>query len=291
MPLLRCLLVVLAVVVASAGLALAEENTGGAGWQVSPSPAPSTEKHHPCLDNSPNMTEKTGGEAGEVVHDYGGLECYVTGSRRSGRAIILVSDYYGFRAPKLRQIADKVADSGYYVVVPDLLYGDPYTDDPARPFWVWIMAHSPDEAAEKTKPLIAALKKEGMSSVGIGGYCWGGKVAVELSKTEETQAVVISHPSLVTVHDMKEVKRPIEILGGERDTITPPLVVHQFEHALDQNNRVDHFVKIFPKAPHAFACRYNASDSFAVKTAEEARADMVQWFDGYLKQPGEFQLQ
>uniref|UniRef100_A0A0E0PM75 Dienelactone hydrolase domain-containing protein n=1 Tax=Oryza rufipogon TaxID=4529 RepID=A0A0E0PM75_ORYRU len=252
------------------------ENTGGAGWQVSPSPAPSTEKHHPCLDNSPNMTEKTGGEAGEVVHDYGGLECYVTGPRRSGgRAVILVSDYYGFRAPKLRQIADKVADSGYYVVVPDLLYGDPYTDDPARPFWVWIMAHSPDEAAEKTKPLIAALKKEGMSSVGIGGYCWGGKVAVELSKTEETQAV----------------KRPIEILGGERDTITPPLVVHQFEHALDQNNRVDHFVKIFPKAPHAFACRYNASDPFAVKTAEEARADMVQWFDGYLKQPGEFQLQ
>lgn len=28
-------------------------------------------------------------------------------------------------------------------MVPDLLYGDPYTDDPARPFWVWIMAHSP----------------------------------------------------------------------------------------------------------------------------------------------------
>ncbi|EEE63655.1 hypothetical protein OsJ_18472 [Oryza sativa Japonica Group] len=198
------------------------------------------------------MTENTGGEAGDVVHGYGGLECYATGSRRSGgRAVILVSDYYGFRAPKLRKIADKVAyQLGCYVVVPDLLFGDPYTDDPARPFEEWIKTHSPVEAAEKTKPLIAALKKDGTSTVGVGGYCWGGKVAVELSKTEETKAVVISHPALVVVDDMKE---------------------------------VHHLVKIFPDAPHGFACRYNATDPFAVKTAEEARADMVKWFDKYLE--------
>uniref|UniRef100_A0A0E0L299 Dienelactone hydrolase domain-containing protein n=1 Tax=Oryza punctata TaxID=4537 RepID=A0A0E0L299_ORYPU len=268
--LVRYLFVVLAAVVAAAGrLVLAEENNGGAGWHVystSPEPAPK----HPCLENPTNMTENTGGEAGEVVHDYGGLQCYVTGYRRSRRAVILVSDYYGFRAPKLRKIADKVAYLGYYVAVPNLLLGDPYTDDPARPFEEWIKTHSPVEAAEKTKPLIAALKKDGMSSVGVGGYCWGGKVAVELSKTEETKAVVISHPALVVVDDMKEVKCPIEILGGALDTISPPQLVH-------------HLVKIFPDAPHGFACRYNASDPFAVKTAEEARADMVKWFDKYLK--------
>uniref|UniRef100_A0A0E0HE61 Dienelactone hydrolase domain-containing protein n=1 Tax=Oryza nivara TaxID=4536 RepID=A0A0E0HE61_ORYNI len=242
--LVHCLLVV-ALAPAAGRLALAEENNGGrARWQVySPAPAP---KKHPCLENPPNMTENTGGEAGEVVHDYGGLECYVTGPRRSGgRAVILVSDYYGFRAPKLRKIADKVAyQLGCYVVVPDLLFGDPYTDDPARPFEEWIKTHSPVEAAENTKPLIAALKKDGTSTVGVGGYCWGGKVAVEISKTEETKA-----RSYV----------PLKSLG------------------------VHHLVKIFPDAPHGFACRYNATDPFAVKTAEEARADMVKWFDKYLK--------
>ncbi|XP_066166935.1 endo-1,3;1,4-beta-D-glucanase isoform X2 [Oryza sativa Japonica Group] len=283
--LVRCLLVVAlaAVVAAAAGrLALAKENNGGRGrWQVY-SPAPSPQKH-PCLENPPNMTENTGGEAGDVVHGYGGLECYATGSRRSGgRAVILVSDYYG-RCSSMK-IADKVAyQLGCYVVVPDLLFGDPYTDDPARPFEEWIKTHSPVEAAEKTKPLIAALKKDGTSTVGVGGYCWGGKVAVELSKTEETKAVVISHPALVVVDDMKEVKCPIEILGGELDTISPPQLIHQLEDALDQNKRVHHLVKIFPDAPHGFACRYNATDPFAVKTAEEARADMVKWFDKYLE--------
>uniref|UniRef100_A0A0D3G7D8 Dienelactone hydrolase domain-containing protein n=1 Tax=Oryza barthii TaxID=65489 RepID=A0A0D3G7D8_9ORYZ len=236
--LVRCLLVVAlaAVVAAAAGrLALAKENNGGrARWQVySPAPSP---KKHPCLENPPNMTENTGGEAGDVVHGYGGLECYATGSRRSGgRAVILVSDYY----------ADKVAyQLGCYVVVPDLLFGDPYTDDPARPFEEWIKTHSPVEAAEKTKPLIAALKKDGTSTVGVGGYCWGGKVAVELSKTEETKA---------------RSNVPLKSLG------------------------VHHLVKIFPDAPHGFACRYNTTDPFAVKTAEEARADMVKWFDKYLE--------
>ena len=94
------------------------------------------------------------------------------------------------------------------------------------------------EAAEKTKVLIAALKKLGVSEVGVGGYCWGAKVAVELSKSQEIQVVVISHPSLVTVDDMKEVKHPIEILGGELDQASPPPIVHQFQQALDQNKKV-----------------------------------------------------
>ncbi|CAL5094817.1 unnamed protein product [Urochloa decumbens] len=240
---------------------------------------PSASSRHPCLDNPPDMTD-TGAEAGRAARDFHGLEAYLAGSSRARRAVILGSDYFGFQAPKLRKIADQVAALGYYVVVPDLLHGDPFKDGVS--YEEWIKTHSPADAAEKVKPLIAALKKEG-KTVGFGGYCWGSKVAVELAKTTEIQAVVISHPSRVTVDDMKEIKCPIEVLGGEFDVFSPPKLVHQFELALEQNKAIDHFVKIFPRVPHGFACRYNSSDPFAVETAEAARKDMVRWFSKHLK--------
>ncbi|GJN14267.1 hypothetical protein PR202_gb01067 [Eleusine coracana subsp. coracana] len=225
-----------------------------------PSAAPSSSsrgnqnqhQHHPCLDNPPDMTA-TGGEAGRVVRDYHGLEAYLTGPRRAGRAVILGSDYYGFKAPKLRYAPTNIE----------------LTDIEA-------------DAAEKALKIVAALKKRG-KMVAVGGYCWGGKVAVEMAKSGEIQAVVIAHPALVTVDDIKEVKCPIEVLGGELDTLSPPKLVHQFESALEEMKGIDHLVKIFPRVPHGFACRYNSSDPFAVKTAEEARRDMMSWFDKHLK--------
>ena len=43
-----------------------------------------------------------------------------------------------------RKIADNVALSGYFVVVPDFLHGDPYTPENAeRPLPVWIKSHEP----------------------------------------------------------------------------------------------------------------------------------------------------
>ncbi|TVU19301.1 hypothetical protein EJB05_35442, partial [Eragrostis curvula] len=244
---------------------------------VLPSAGPSSSRH-PCLDNPPDMTA-TGAEAGHVVEDYYGLDAYLTGSHGASRAVILASDYYGFQAPKLRKIADQVAAVGYFVVVPDLLRGDPYKDGIS--FSEWLKRHSPDDAAKMVMELIAALRKAG-KTVDVGGYCWGAKVAVDLAKTGKIQAVVISHPALVTVDDIKEVKCPIEVLGGEYDTISPPKLIHQFESALEQEG-TDHLVKIFPRAAHGFACRYNSSDPFAVKIAVEARLDMISWFDKHLK--------
>lgn len=51
---------------------------------------------------------------------------------------------YGFCFLLKRKLADKVAATGYYVVVPDFLYGDPFNpEDATRPLPVWLKDHPP----------------------------------------------------------------------------------------------------------------------------------------------------
>ncbi|KAJ6815117.1 endo-1,3,1,4-beta-D-glucanase-like [Iris pallida] len=235
-----------------------------------------------CCDNPPTLTPTAGG--GTVVDDIGGLKAYTAGSAESKLAVILISDVYGFEAPKLRKIADKVAASGFFVIVPDFLYGDPYVPDNAeRPVPVWIQSHSPAKGCEDAKSVITTLKNKGISAVGAAGYCWGAKVVVELAKFGDIQSAVMLHPSFVTVDDIKDVKTPIAILGAEHDHLSPPELVKQFEEVLAAKSEVKSFVKIFPGVPHGWSVRYKDDDEFALKSAEEAFQDMLDWFSKYLK--------
>ncbi|KAF6984617.1 hypothetical protein CFC21_088761 [Triticum aestivum] len=230
-----------------------------------------------CAD--PPTLNPAGGE-GRVVDSLGGIAAYVAGVRESKAAVVLISDIFGFEAPILRKIADKVASSGYFVVVPDFLHGDPFVPENAdRPIQVWIKEHPLGKAFEEAKPVIAALKEQGVSTVGAAGYCWGAKVVAELAKANEIQAAVMSHPSAVTVDDIKEVKCPIAVLGAENDKTSPPELVKQFEQVLSSNTGIAHFVKIFPGVSHGWAVRYKNEDAGAVKSAEEALSDMIDWFN------------
>ncbi|KAJ0531120.1 putative dienelactone hydrolase, alpha/Beta hydrolase [Helianthus annuus] len=225
-----------------------------------------------CCKNPPAIS--SGGESGEVLQ-IASLNSYVSGKPDSKIAVLLVSDVYGYEAPKLRQVADKVASAGYYAVVPDFFNGDPMTSE--YEIDDWLRKHTPEQVVEFAKPLIQALKEKGITRVGAAGFCWGAKVVVELAKYGEIQVAALLHPSLVTLDDIKGVRVPIAILGAELDKQSPPELIKEFEAALVANE-VYHFVKIYPGVGHGWTIRYNDDDAAEVKSAEEAHQDLVNWF-------------
>ncbi|KAI3840030.1 hypothetical protein MKW92_005027 [Papaver armeniacum] len=219
-----------------------------------------------CCENPPTLSSSSGNG---FVQQLGGLQTYVTGSLDSKLGILLVSDIF-----------DKVAAAGFYVVVPDFLHRDPYVPENAeKPLPIWIKSHGTDKGAEEAKPVIEALKSKGVSA----GMCWGAKVVGELGKSDDLKAIVMAHPSFVTVDDIKEIKVPISILGAETDKMSPPDLLKQFEEVLSTKTEVDSFVKIFSGVSHGWTVRYNNEDEAAVKPAEEAHQDMLEWFAKYVK--------
>ncbi|KAJ4955904.1 hypothetical protein NE237_012687 [Protea cynaroides] len=225
-----------------------------------------------CCENPPALNPNSGEG---TVEDFGGLKSYLSGSLDSKAAVLLVCDIFGFEAPNLRKLADKIAAEGYYVVVPEFMHGDPYDpEDAARPLMVWLKDHGADKGFEEALPIVETIKSKGFSTIGAAGFCWGAKVVVELGKAGYIQAAVLCHPSFVTVDDIKEVKVPIAVLGAEIDQISPPALVTQFEGVLS----VEGYVKIFPGVAHGWTVRYDLADAEAVKNAEEAHQNMLEWF-------------
>uniref|UniRef100_A0A7N0UPR5 Dienelactone hydrolase domain-containing protein n=1 Tax=Kalanchoe fedtschenkoi TaxID=63787 RepID=A0A7N0UPR5_KALFE len=234
-----------------------------------------------CCENAPILNSASGrGHVEEVA----GLKTYVTGPADVKRAVLLVSDIFGYEAPNLRKLADKIASAGFYVVVPDFFNGDPC--DPSnfeRALPVWIKEHGTDKGFEDAKSVIEAIKAKGVTTIGASGYCWGAKVVTDLAKYGHIDAAVLCHPAFVTVDDVKAVKAPIAILGAEIDNLAPPELVKQFEEVLKSKPEVESFVKIFPGVAHGWTVRYNAEDAAAVKSAEEAHADTLEWLANFIK--------
>nr|AYP70936.1 endoglucanase 8 [Actinidia deliciosa] len=233
-----------------------------------------------CCANAPTLSSTCGGG---LVEDFGGLKTYITGSSNSKNAILLVSDVFGYEAPNLRKLADKAAAAGYLVVVPDFLHGDPLVpNNPHRSFQAWANDHQAVKVAEEAIPVIEALKNKGVSKIGAAGFCWGAQVIVELAKHPFIDAAVLLHPSFVTLDGILGVKVPISILGAEIDQISPPELLKQFSDALEAKKEIDHFLKIFPGVTHGWTVKYKSDDPEAVKCAEEAHKDMMDWFAKYI---------
>ncbi|XP_071698192.1 endo-1,3;1,4-beta-D-glucanase-like [Rutidosis leptorrhynchoides] len=231
-----------------------------------------------CCTNPPTIGS---GSNNDRIEEIGGLKSYTAGLLiPSNPALILIADIFGFEAPKLRQLADKLAKDGFYVVVPDFFYGDSYV--PEKSLASWLPNHEAEKGCEDLKKVATDLKSKGASAIGAAGFCWGGMAISKLSTYGEIEAAVILHPGPLSDDDVNAIKFPTAILGAELDEVSPPDQLKKFGEILSANS-VDNFVKIYPGVVHGWTTRYKHDDEHSVKCAMESHLDMLNWFTKYLK--------
>jgi len=147
------------------------------------------------------------GEPTGKWEEINGVKSYVatpSSDYPKDKVLLFLTDIFGPDLPNSRLLADDFASNGFKTVVPDILNGDPVPPDALNPGSTYdLMKWFPDHGADKTRPtidkVIEGLKKEGVTSFGVLGYCFGARYCFDLAFDGVPKTVAVAHPSLLKV--------------------------------------------------------------------------------------------
>jgi dienelactone hydrolase len=140
------------------------------------------------------------------------VEFYHVGNPNTDKAIIMVPDVFGWDSGRIRRYADLLSEIAGYVVVPKLLQppfeegtdgdGLPPTFDVSARWSDFVSYMSQFKYNEVLKPkidgLINHLRSNGVSKIGLMGFCFGGWVICNIVRDhgDVISCAVIPHPSI-----------------------------------------------------------------------------------------------
>lgn len=182
--------------------------------------------------------------------------------------------------------ADQLAANGYFVVMPDLFYGDPVQLNAPEDFDLmqWLKGHQPptiDPIVDAA--LVEMREKLGCKRIGGVGYCLGAKYVVRHLRPDQGKIQVgySAHPTMVESHEWQEIQGPFAISAAETDTIFPAEKRHEAEEILKKTGQ-PYQINLYSGVEHGFAIRA-ALHSKATKYAKEnAFLQALQWFEEHL---------
>lgn len=212
----------------------------------------------------------------DVATEDGRMDCYVFTPEAPGAwpPVILFMDAFGIR-PQLAGMAQRLASSGYFVVVPNLYYRSgayaPFdqklvtTEGPERDRFKGMIRSIHDTMVMRDTAAILAMLDTQSSvrpgSIGVVGYCMGGGFALSAAGMfpERVAAALSFHGgSLATdkadsAHLLANRMRARVYVGvAEIDATFSPEQQHRLETALSQAG-VDYTIETYKGARHGFA--------------------------------------
>lgn len=173
-------------------------------------------------------------------------------SARGG--IVLVHEWWGLN-DNIRAVADRLAGEGYAVLAVDVYGGESAANaEDARALMQQAMA-DPDAVQDNVRAAAAWLDEQGVQSVAVMGYCFGGGVALNaaIASPDAFDAAVVYYGHVTSdAEQLARIDDPLIAFFGREDQGIPVSDVEAFEAALDQVD-ANAEVIIYDGAGHAFA--------------------------------------
>ena len=208
----------------------------------------------------------------------GTCDCFVAHPETGGPfpAVILYMDAYGPR-PYLNGMAKKIAEAGYYVLLPNILYRHkrapivslpfPLTgEDLAKAREVVIplaRGYKPEEGLEDAVAYFAFLdsqKEVHRGKIGVTGYCMGGGMAIRTAGQfpEKIAAAACFHGGNLATDDpmsphrfLPKVKAELYIANADNDQTMPPAQQQKLQVAL-RDAKLRYEMELYEGAAHGF---------------------------------------
>jgi len=216
-----------------------------------------------------------------------GLNTYVTGPSNATTAILSVYDIFGFFSQTL-QGADILAHSDkehqYQVYMPDFFEGEPAdiawyppdTSDKEEKLGAFFKNKAgPPLHLPKIKEIIkeAGEHNPNITTWGIMGYCWGGKIAsLVAGESTKFKAAVQAHPAMLDPTDAEKVQIPMCVLASKDESADD---VKKYGEDL----KVTKHIETFGTQVHGWmAARADLKDKEVLKEYERGYAVALHFF-------------
>lgn len=206
--------------------------------------------------------------------------------------VLVVHEWWGLN-DYIKKRTEQVAAQGYVAFAPDM-YGDGKTTrDPSEASALSSAVRNANELAPRAQAgLDVLLKQAGVDRARVGamGFCFGGTTVLALAYSgADLKGVVTFHGGLFppTEAQRGNIKAPIAILHGEKDTFVKPETIAAVKEALDAG-KVDWFMVTYANSVHGFT--NPDADSFHIdgiryneKAATRSWDEMTRFFQKQLK--------
>ncbi len=245
------------------------------------------------------------------VTTIGDLPTYVAepSSKDKSKTLIFLVDIFGYEFPNTRLLADEYAKAGFYVLVPDILQGDPLpisflqnVEPPLKDqeqaglvdkakntaimgatFGTWLPKHREAVTLPIVEKFVDEVKKTpDTGKVGTIGFCFGGRYSI-LMAHGKVDAAYACHPSLVAIPgDFDPVTKPLSLAVGTKDSLLSDEQNNQIKAILDKKSVPTELVK-YEDQIHGFSLRGDWSSDKDKKAQDDALQQGIAWFNEHLK--------